>query len=153
MLCLRPFFPRDCAALFFGMGQGCAPQESNDTEVVPPEILWSAARKRHRKPWRAMLCLRLYVSCKRRLFCRSRLRGRFPLDSVLGGLSIWQIKKARCLVSKAPGIILATTYSRTTYRSTTIGSAAFHFRVRDGNGWVHCARSPDFAELEFKRMN
>ena len=60
-------------------------------------------------------------------------------------------KKARCFVSKAPGIILATTYSRTTYRSTTIGSAAFHFRVRDGNGWVHCAGSPDFAELVFKK--
>jgi hypothetical protein len=30
-------------------------------------------------------------------------------------------------------------YSRTTYRSTTIGAAAFHFRVRNGNGWDHCA--------------
>ena len=57
-------------------------------------------------------------------------------------------KKARCLVSKTPGIILATTYSRTTYRSTTIGSAAFHFRVRNGNGWDHCAGSPDFEFLK-----
>ena len=32
---------------------------------------------------------------------------------------------------------LATSYSRTTYRCTTIGAAAFHFRVRDGNGWCH----------------
>src|SRR2546430_13594066 len=31
-------------------------------------------------------------------------------------------------------------YSRTTYRCTTIGAAAFHFRVRNGNGWSHCAR-------------
>ena len=34
---------------------------------------------------------------------------------------------------------LATSYSRTTYRCTTIGAAAFHFRVRDGNGWCHRA--------------
>jgi hypothetical protein len=35
--------------------------------------------------------------------------------------------------------ILATSYSRTAYRRTTIGAAAFHFRVRNGNGWGHCA--------------
>ena len=34
---------------------------------------------------------------------------------------------------------LATSYSRTAYRRTTIGAAAFHFRVRNGNGWDHCA--------------
>ena len=34
---------------------------------------------------------------------------------------------------------LAMSYSRTTYRCTTIGAAAFHFRVRNGNGWCHCA--------------
>ena len=34
---------------------------------------------------------------------------------------------------------LATTYSRKTFRQTTIGAAAFHFRVRDGNGWFHRA--------------
>ena len=33
---------------------------------------------------------------------------------------------------------LATSYSRTAYRRTTIGAAAFHFRVRNGNGWDHC---------------
>ena len=37
------------------------------------------------------------------------------------------------------GINLATTYSHRTYRPTTIGAAAFHFRVRDGTGWFHCA--------------
>lgn len=36
--------------------------------------------------------------------------------------------------------VLATTYSRTAYRCTTIGAVAFHFRVRDGNGWFHYAR-------------
>ncbi len=30
-------------------------------------------------------------------------------------------------------------YSRAAYRRTTIGAAAFHFRVRNGNGWDHCA--------------
>jgi ribosomal protein L34E len=35
--------------------------------------------------------------------------------------------------------VLATSYSRTTYRRTTIGAAAFHCRVRNGNGWCHCA--------------
>jgi hypothetical protein len=36
------------------------------------------------------------------------------------------------------GIVLATSYSRTAYRRTTIGAAAFHCRVRNGNGWDHC---------------
>ena len=34
--------------------------------------------------------------------------------------------------------VLATSYSRTACRRTTIGAAAFHFRVRNGNGWGHC---------------
>ena len=38
------------------------------------------------------------------------------------------------------GVNLATTYSRTPYRRTTIGDDAFHFRVRDGNGWFHASR-------------
>ena len=36
-------------------------------------------------------------------------------------------------------LVLATSYSRAAYRRTTIGAAAFHCRVRDGNGWGHCA--------------
>ena len=36
-------------------------------------------------------------------------------------------------------LVLATSYSRTACRRTTIGAAAFHFRVRNGNGWGHCA--------------
>ena len=35
--------------------------------------------------------------------------------------------------------VLATSYSRTAFRRTTIGAAAFHFRVRNGNGWCHHA--------------
>ena len=42
--------------------------------------------------------------------------------------------------SKPAGLpVLATSYSRTAYRRTTIGAAAFHCRVRNGNGWCHCA--------------
>ena len=37
------------------------------------------------------------------------------------------------------GVTLATSYFRTTYRRTIIGATAFHFRVRNGNGWCHCA--------------
>ena len=36
-------------------------------------------------------------------------------------------------------LVLAMSYSRTAYRRTTIGAAAFHFRVRNGNGWCHRA--------------
>src|SRR6266536_3491785 len=36
-------------------------------------------------------------------------------------------------------LVLATSYSRTAYRRTTIGAAAFHCRVRNGDGWGHCA--------------
>lgn len=35
--------------------------------------------------------------------------------------------------------IPAATYSCGTCRPTTIGAAAFHFRVRNGTGWDHCA--------------
>ena len=48
-------------------------------------------------------------------------------------------KSARPLLSKKPGKYLATTYSRGAFRPTTIGAAAFHFRVRDGTGWFHYA--------------
>src|SRR5438309_9958245 len=48
------------------------------------------------------------------------------------------------LQKKAPpletsGGVLATSYSRTAYRRTLGGAAAFHCRVRNGNGWGHCA--------------
>ena len=50
------------------------------------------------------------------------------------------MKKPRPLFCKGRGVTLATSYFRATYRSTIIGAAAFHFRVRNGNGWGHCAR-------------
>ena len=47
-------------------------------------------------------------------------------------VSLWNW---RGLMKKIP----AATYSCGTYRPTTIGAAAFHFRVRNGTGWDHCA--------------
>jgi hypothetical protein len=57
---------------------------------------------------------------------------------------------------------LAATYFRGAYRPTIIGATAFHFRVRDGNGWFRCAMttrrlisdelsrvSDDWGELRF----
>src|SRR5204862_7679260 len=59
----------------------------------------------------------------RRVLCSSRRRqNKTPADLLTCGCSI-----------------LATSYSRTAYRRTTIGAAAFHCRVRNGNGWGHCA--------------
>ena len=61
-------------------------------------------------------------------------------------------KKAPLPVSKKRGATLATSYSRTPYRRTTIGAAAFHFRVRNGNGWGHCARiTRDLVNLKLDR--
>ena len=48
-------------------------------------------------------------------------------------------KSAQLLVAKELGGRLATSYFRTSFRRTIIGAAAFHFRVRNGNGWGHCA--------------
>jgi hypothetical protein len=48
-------------------------------------------------------------------------------------------KRARTQRWLDPGKYLATTYSHRTYRPTTIGAEAFHFRVRNGTGWFHLA--------------
>jgi hypothetical protein len=48
-------------------------------------------------------------------------------------------KRARTQRWLDPGEYLATTYSHRTYRPTTIGAEAFHFRVRNGTGWFHLA--------------
>src|SRR5882724_13547691 len=42
-------------------------------------------------------------------------------------------------INRVGFLVLATSYSRTACRRTTIGAAAFHCRVRNGNGWGHCA--------------
>src|SRR5205085_10091089 len=49
-------------------------------------------------------------------------------------------RNAKCPMGLTTGhFTLATSYSHTACRRTTIGAAAFHFRVRNGNGWCHCA--------------
>ena len=55
---------------------------------------------------------------------------------------LFRTKRGRppCVWYTRGAVKLATSYFRTTYRSTIIGAAAFHFRVRNGNGWGHCAR-------------
>ena len=55
MLRRRPLLPRASAALSVIWGRGCAPQKSDDTEVVPPVLLRARRVSAQRKPWRAML--------------------------------------------------------------------------------------------------
>ena len=62
-------------------------------------------------------------------FRRAALRVRRPHRNVKTPLGI----------NRAGFLVLATSYSRAACRRTTIGAAAFHFRVRNGNGWCHCA--------------
>src|ERR1039457_7240880 len=59
-------------------------------------------------------------------------------DTVVRPLNRFK-SKTPSTAQSAGHFVLATSYSRTTYRRTTIGAAAFHFRVRNGNGWCHCA--------------
>ena len=54
-----------------------------------------------------------------------------------GGRSCIKKEPRSCFHER--GIYLATTYSHKTYRLTTIGAEAFHFRVRNGTGWFHFA--------------
>jgi hypothetical protein len=69
------------------------------------------------------------------------------LDCLPAGFSARRVLCWRSRASKLktpPGepsgvFILAMSYSRAAYRRTTIGAAAFHCRVRNGNGWCHCA--------------
>jgi hypothetical protein len=49
--------------------------------------------------------------------------------------------------------VLATSYSRAAYRRTTIGAAAFHCRVRNGNGWCHCAIITRIKRRMFSPLN
>ena len=68
----------------------------------------------------------------------------FPLSDPLSASGFarnpGENKRPGILFPRCRVILLATSYSRTTYRCTTIGAAAFHFRVRNGNGWGHCAK-------------
>src|SRR5262245_12267671 len=66
-------------------------------------------------------------------------RGSRPLDSLRPSAVLEKSSpKAKTPMIKLTGVfVLATSYSRTACRRTTIGAAAFHFRVRNGNGWYH----------------
>src|SRR6266480_3513454 len=55
------------------------------------------------------------------------------------GLDAAQKCKNPAEINPAGHLVLATSYSRTACRRTTIGAAAFHCRVRNGNGWCHRA--------------
>ena len=48
-------------------------------------------------------------------------------------------EKTPCSGEGGGGYNLAVSYFRMTCRHTIIGATAFHFRVRNGNGWCHCA--------------
>ena len=62
-----------------------------------------------------------------------------PRNTTVGIIGFPGTKKVPGSDFSEPGINLATTYSHRTYRPTTIGAAAFHFRVRNGTGWFHRA--------------
>lgn len=59
----------------------------------------------------------------------------------------------RLCFHKIGALTLAMTYSRTTYRRTTIGAEAFHFRVRDGNGWDHHATTTRFQVSDLQKYS
>src|SRR5437899_619958 len=71
--------------------------------------------------------------------CVARLRLATPLRPAAMLRVGERRNKKPDMFSDAGFLVLATSYSRTAYRRTTIGAAAFHCRVRNGNGWGHCA--------------
>ena len=59
----------------------------------------------------------------------------------MGDSAVFTIKKGTPKKFPSSGfMVLATTYSRTTYRCTTIGERSFHFRVRYGYGWFQASK-------------
>src|SRR5262249_18387213 len=56
-------------------------------------------------------------------------------DAARGEAGIGGKKEGPKRLSPLRAINLATTYSRGTYRPTTIGCSGLNGRVRDGNGW------------------
>jgi hypothetical protein len=90
------------------------------------------------------------------LFWRRPIDSRVPTRSpaTLAGLTVYPPASQHSVFSVRVGasrskkpstlahagfLVLATSYSRTACRRTTIGAVAFHFRVRNGNGWCHYA--------------
>ena len=62
-----------------------------------------------------------------------------PFQGIIICITLKKYKKEPRSYCYERGIYLATTYSHKTYRLTTIGAEAFHFRVRNGTGWFHFA--------------
>ena len=78
--------------------------------------------------------------------CRCLVSGPRWVRSVEEGAGL-EKQRARWIFRFSGLVTLATSYFHTPYRCTIIGAAAFHFRVRNGNGWDHCAmvtRSLDY---------
>ena len=99
-----------------------------------------------RRNFRATLCrctVRCLTIATRIRLARSRSKSSWRRDAFARSprrpLPRKEAVKGRPSPESFRGWVLATSYSRTTYRRTTIGAAAFHFRVRNGNGWCHCA--------------
>ncbi len=65
--------------------------------------------------------------------------GKAPGTRVKKLLRQIQNKAPRTSFEMRGDIKLATSYFRMAFRHTIIGATAFHFRVRNGNGWGHCA--------------
>ena len=71
---------------------------------------------------------------------RLSVRDEYKFTGTRGARAPQHGKESKMPDEKLTGhLVLATSYSRTAYRRTTIGAAAFHFRVRNGNGWCHYA--------------
>jgi hypothetical protein len=66
---------------------------------------------------------------------RSLIFDGYGLRSQLAKAPTVKIERPECGISHIRAIDLATTYSRGTYRPTTIGYMGLNDRVRDGNGW------------------
>jgi hypothetical protein len=71
---------------------------------------------------------------------RLSVRDEYKFTGTPGARAPQHGKESKMPDEKLTGhLVLATSYSRTACRRTTIGAAAFHFRVRNGNGWCHHA--------------
>src|ERR1019366_9187056 len=62
-------------------------------------------------------------------------------------------KRGPVFLSENRAINLATTYSRGTYRPTTIGCSGLNGRVRDGNGWAPGIWSPESESPRGEKSN
>ncbi len=76
---------------------------------------------------------------KHRKVCLQRGSGDVPVERENCVIGKRQKREPRPAFAGRGSLTLAMSYSRTPLRCTTIGAAAFHCRVRNGDGWFHCA--------------